>query len=811
MSVADQPAATSEGATPPSRLSRFGPRVKVFAAPADTPRARRATDLFNLVGSALAVMVLAGISSPPAGFLKALDALLLSLPRFLDGLWQLVVDGLALYALGIIVLTVVRRRWPLLVDIALTAVVALALALAVGRLVEGSWPEAWEALRASAPPAWFPAQRLALAGAILLVANPYLSLPMRRLSRRLLALSVLATAALGVSTLAGATAGILLASVASGLVHVALGSSAGRPSLDQIGAALAELGVRPSDLSAARRQTAGLFTVEGNDDTGPILVKVYGRDAYDTQMLASAWRTIWYRSDDADFALSRLHYVQHEAFLALLAAQNGIRTESVVTAGVTSHGDALLVLRPIGTPLADLASDRDHSSDRGLAVDLWRTVDRLHRAGICHGQIDPRRVTSIDGSVGLADFRSARVAPEPEQLLRDDAQALLTSVLAFGEEVALTVALDELGAERLGRVLPFLQHPALTPYQREQIRLLGIDLDDLRDATAVRAGVELPELRQLRRVTWRSLLTNGLMIVAFTVLVRAVSRLDVQVMVETLSDARWWWVVVAAVVAQLPRLTQSLSTLGACPIPLPLGPVYALQLAVSYINLAVPTTAARVAVTVRFFQRQGLPPGTALGVGALDGFSGFVIQMALLSSLLLFTSASLDLDLDLDLSGAGSLLLVIGLFIALAAAAVAARPSWRQGIVNAVGQFLREAATTLRGLRSPSRLGLLFGGNLATELLFVLSLGLFVRSMGYPIGFGELLLINLSVALLAGLAPVPGGIGVAEGGLAFGLVSAGMPEEAAFGTVILYRLATFYTPPIWGFCALKWLERQRHL
>ena len=71
--------------------------------------------------------------------------------------------------------------------------------------------------------------------------------------------------------------------------------------------------------------------------------------------------------------------------------------------------------------------------------------------------------------------------------------------------------------------------------------------------------------------------------------------------------------------------------------------------------------------------------------------------------------------------------------------------------------------------------------------------------------------MNISVALLAGLLPIPGGIGVAEAGLTFGLVQAGVPEETAFAAVLLYRLWTFYLPPIWGYVALRWLERNKHL
>ena len=106
---------------------------------------------------------------------------------------------------------------------------------------------------------------------------------------------------------------------------------------------------------------------------------------------------------------------------------------------------------------------------------------------------------------------------------------------------------------------------------------------------------------------------------------------------------------------------------------------------------------------------------------------------------------------------------------------------------------------------------MLFGGNLANELLFAAALGAFTRSLGFPIGLSELVFINVSVSLLSGLIPVPGGIGVVEGGLTFGLVRAGMPEEAAFAAVLMYRLSTFYLPPIWGFFALRWLQRNKHL
>jgi uncharacterized protein (TIRG00374 family) len=118
---------------------------------------------------------------------------------------------------------------------------------------------------------------------------------------------------------------------------------------------------------------------------------------------------------------------------------------------------------------------------------------------------------------------------------------------------------------------------------------------------------------------------------------------------------------------------------------------------------------------------------------------------------------------------------------------------------------------TLTSLRGSSKLGLLLLGSIGTELLFATALGLFARDFGFEVSLVELLVINISVSLLASFIPVPGGVGVSEFGLTLGLTSAGMPAESAVAAVLLYRIATFYLPPAWGFPALPWLKRNRYL
>jgi uncharacterized protein (TIRG00374 family) len=128
-----------------------------------------------------------------------------------------------------------------------------------------------------------------------------------------------------------------------------------------------------------------------------------------------------------------------------------------------------------------------------------------------------------------------------------------------------------------------------------------------------------------------------------------------------------------------------------------------------------------------------------------------------------------------------------------------------------VRKWWPEVRDSVIALKASDKLWMLTLGNIATELLFSASLAVFVHALGYSIPFGQIVLINESVALLSSFIPVPGGIGVVEYGLTIGLTSAGMTQESALCSVILYRLATFYLPPIWGFFAFRWLEKNKYL
>ena len=236
----------------------------------------------------------------------------------------------------------------------------------------------------------------------------------------------------------------------------------------------------------------------------------------------------------------------------------------------------------------------------------------------------------------------------PADLLQDHAQVLGLALLLLGEERAGAVAQDALGDDELLRVLPYVQEAAMPTQVRAALGRADVELDDVRGRLRTRLGAPDQPLTKLRRVTWGSLINVGLLAIAAFTLVGLLSDIDLATFLDALRDASWWWLALALVLAQLPRVPSAVSTMGSLQQPLPLGPLTALQFAICYVNLAIPSTAARVAINIRFFERFGVRPATAVSAGVIDSVSGFVVQITLF--LLLFVASDVDLGFSTDTS-----------------------------------------------------------------------------------------------------------------------------------------------------------------
>ena len=695
------------------------------------------------------------------------------------------------------------RRLFLLRDQLLSTV----LAAGVAALVAGGFSALADGLTATGPPTLYPAVRVALATALIATTSPHLSRPIRRLGRWIVILGSLGVVALAIALPLGVVSGLAIGLGSAALVHLAFGSPGGLPSLDQVRAALEELGVETIDLRSAELQPKGVALLRAETPQGlPLLVKVYGRDAWDGQLLTATWSYLWYRDESPTLTISRRQQVEHEAFVTLLAERSGVPVLPVIAAGVVGSRDGVLVLEADARPIQELAPSEMTDA---LLADLWRAVSAMHEAGIAHGNLDAQRMAvSGDGSALIGDFQAASASATPPALLADRARLLVTTALMTGDDRWAKAALASLGADGLTEVLPYIQPAALSRATRRSLKDAGHDLDAIRDRAASEAGTEPPKIEPLRRVTIGSVLTIALLLLAAYFVFTAIASVGIDQVVAEIGKADKAWLWVGLVIVPLVPVAEAFGALGATMLPLRLGPVIALEFAIQFIALAVPSSAARVAVNVRFFQRQGAPAAQALTIGLIDSVFGFVVQVLLLMVIVFSGLVTLDLSLDgLNFDPTGKLLVLVGILLVVAVVVALTVPKIRRPIAAKIA----EARPALAVIRSPIKLAGLLGGNFVAQFLLALILGATVRAFGESATLAELLLTNTLVSLFSGVMPIPGGVGVSEAAIAFCLTALGIPSATAAAIAIVFRLLTFYLPPIWGGFAMRWLRRQAYL
>jgi uncharacterized membrane protein YbhN (UPF0104 family) len=798
--------------------------LRFYSSQADAPRVRRPTDIM-LLGLAVLVILAAAVVAPgPTNLDDAVSALIAELPGFATWGWELSYVALPLWACVILVAAVVRPgRRRLLGDYLLAVVIAFAIAVLASLASGTTWSETWRAFTSAEPPSVYLAVRLAVATAVIITASPHVTRPLRWLGRGVMTMGAAAALVVGIALPLGVLAGLVVGVAAGAITHLAFGSPGGRPSTDQVHDALADLGVEVVDVSDAVVQVPGVALFDADTpDHEELLVKVYGRDAWDGQFLASIWTAMWRRGERPHLGAGRLALVEHEAVATLLAERAGVPVLPVVAVGRSVDGDAVLVNEVSGKPLSHLPAS---AVDDELLRATWASLVSLHECDIAHGRVDSERlVLRDDGTVALGDLGEAVVAATQGDILTDRARLLVTTAVLTDQDRAVAAALDVIGVDGVSEMLPYLQPAVLGRATRRAVADGEWKLDDLVQAAVTATGVERPDPEKIQRVTWKSfLLVVGIGVLTYFVISKLLN-VDFSAIWDELASANWAWLTAALLLAPTVQMAMAFSTLGATTARLRYGPVLLLQYAIQFIALTLPSTAARLALEVRFFEKFGIAPGAAISMGMIDSFSGFVVQVLLLAIILLsglpgFTSSVTGQSSSSSDSSTGPstlevavALVVLGLIITLVVPRLRARLF---AFGPRVMASLREQAGEFRGaisvLRSPRKVSMMLGGNFVAQVLQAIILGMCLAAFDSSASLSQLILINTAVSLFAGLMPVPGGMGVAEAGYTAGLQAVGVPSAVAMSTAIAFRLITFYLPPLWGGFSMRWLHRHSYV
>ncbi|HET9260191.1 MAG TPA: hypothetical protein VFP42_08710, partial [Acidimicrobiia bacterium] len=173
-------------------------------------------------------------------------------------------------------------------------------------LINDAWPYVLPEIDLEDPVPRFPVMRVALVTAILIVASPSVTRPLRRFGWLAIVTTGFASISLGYATPSHTIGSFGIGLFTAGLLLAVTGSPRGYPNPEMVAAALTHLGVPNREMGHAPYQTWGVVRFVATDDVGELVeVKVHGRDAFDSQLAAKVWHTLWYRETGPAVSYSR--------------------------------------------------------------------------------------------------------------------------------------------------------------------------------------------------------------------------------------------------------------------------------------------------------------------------------------------------------------------------------------------------------------------------------------------------------------------------------------------------------------------------
>ncbi len=719
-----------------------------------------------------------------------------------------------IFALIVVIALVVHRRWSAVRDVLLAGVAAGVATLILVSVFDELWPPFFtEFVQGSVRPQ-FPVVRVAIVTAILVASTPYLARPIRRLGWAIVMIVSTAAVALALSVPSGVAAALGIGLVCAGAVLLIFGSPLGYPNTGAVGTALRRVGIDVPDLAIDHDQSWGVRRLVGTTSDGvEVEIKAYGRDATDSQVMAKAWHALMYRGGASRITFSRLQSVEHEALVTMLAARAGASVPEVIAAAAATDEVAVLVTTRPGVLLADLPEGAELRQD--WLGSLWREVARMHHSGVTHGALDATAIrVSADGFV-ICDFQSGSVVYRDSDAALDIVHLLFATADVVGVERAVAAAQEGLGLAPLSDSLGYLQPPALTSQQRHSIKSSSKLLAALRDHVATVTETQAPEPVKLRRIGLRQIVTLVLVVMFLSALVPLLTGIDYSEIWSSLANTIWWLALLALVVGQLAFIPMGTAMMSAVGRSIPLRPMTILQPAVAFISFAVPGMAGRVTMEGAFLYKYGIAPTVSVVKGAVDAFSGFLVQVVIL--ILAFLTGSLTLaqstsgsSSDSGSSGGGSWW-IIALVVAAAIVTVVVVFKVKKIHDRVVPEIKKGWEALAEVLRSPRLAIGLLGSQLAVQLLWGLALWLSLMALGVHLSLISCTAVVVATALLQGLVPVPGGIGVSEAVLSAFLIPLGVSAEVAIGAAVIWRVATFYLPATEGFFASKYLQKHGYL
>jgi len=394
-----------------------------------------------------------------------------------------------------------------------------------------------------------------------------------------------------------------------------------------------------------------------------------------------------------------------------------------------------------------------------LLRELWAQVACLHRAGVAHRSLRAANVmVDESGRPWIVDFSFSELVATGRQLALDRAELLASTASLVGPDRAAASAAAVIDHADLASAVPLLQPLALSHATRRAIRRQPELLAQTRSAAAAASSAPPAELPRLQRVRPRTLLMIAAAAGAFYFVLPQLAQVGSSW--RAFESVNWVWVPVIVAFSALTYLAGGIAIIGSVAQRLPFLPTLFAQLASSFVNRVSPANVGGMALNVRYLQKGGVEPGSAVAAVGLNSLAGGIVHAVLL--VVFFAWSGTGLTSAFHLPSGSKLLLALAVVAAIVGALLATR--WgRRTVLTPVAGSIRAAAADLRRVAAdPAKLTRLVGGSLGVTLAYIAALAAAVRAFGGTVAIAKIGAIYLAGSVIAAAAPAPGGLGPLE-------------------------------------------------
>lgn len=576
-------------------------------------------------------------------------------------------------------------------------------------------------------------------------------------------------------------------------VRWAVGVPSNRPPDAELGAWLAARDLGTIQLAPASRKVRNLVAgVLADGDH--IEVHFANRDTRGSGAARRAWALLRLRPAAAGQTASGSRArVQEMALACALADRAGVTAPRLVLLeSLPDDTLALVTTVPDGSPAQPQMSSL-------VARSLFESLAALHRAGVAHRDLRAQNLVVEGVSTGFANLDSA--VPGAGSLSRQlDVAQLVTTVARLSDPDTAVEALRS-GYEDLDEVAvaSVLQPVALAPWGWSAMRQASGCLAEVR-ARLVGAGQPVA-LAHLERFRWRTVISFAALAIAGYVVAGQIASVN---LLGTLSRMSLWWFSVAVLASVVTYWAASANLSAFVTKRLSLMRGLAVQLAASFIGVAMPSTLGYFAVNARYLSRQDLDQRSVTAAVALTQVVNGTTTVLVVVVLGLLTG-----------SGVSHVKVVPGADVVIAVLVVAAVLALLWALPPTRARLRRVASSYLKGfvgqlLQAVSR-PLRLGAGVATSILLNAGYVTAFLAALHSVGAHPPILATAVVYLIGGFvgaaAPTPGGLGGVEAALAAGLTGIGVPTHEAVPAVLIFRFATFWLPIPAGWISYLALQR----